>query len=116
MKKLYFLSLIGAVAWGCGDKDRYLVTQIPNEPAITAEVKVFLKDDSLYSVRLDDGGLIRGITFDNFFNTSDAFKSFTHSAYSVPAAGRLTPFSYDSNAVCVATGTTLAPVIYYSTD
>jgi photosystem II stability/assembly factor-like uncharacterized protein len=116
MKKLYILFLIGAAAWGCGDKDRYLVTQLPAEPAINADVKVLIKDNSLNAVRIDQGGVIRGLTMDNFFTTSDAFKSFTYAPYSVPAASRLTPYSYDSNAVCVAAGTVLAPTVYYSTD
>lgn len=115
MKKLYFLLLTGAVAWGCGDKDRYLVTQIPTEPAINADVKVLIKDNSLYTVRLENGGVIRGLTSNNFFTTSDEFKSFSFNGYSVPN-NRLTPYSYDSNAVVVAAGTALAPVIYYSID
>ena len=115
MKKLYILLLTGAVAWGCGDKDRYLVTQIPTEPAINADVKVLIKDNSLYTVRLENGGVIRGLTSNNFFTTSDEFKSFSFNGYSVPN-NRLTPYSYDSNAVVVAAGTALAPVIYFSID
>jgi hypothetical protein len=114
MKKIYFFLLIGAIAWGCGDKDRYLVTQIPTEPAINADVKILIKDNSLNTVRLD-GDIIRGLTGNNFFTTSDAFKSFSYAPYSVPNP-RLTPFSYDSNAVAVAVGTALAPVVYYSVD
>lgn len=116
MRQLFFLFLIGAAAWGCGDKDRYLVTQLPAKPAINADVKVLIKDNSLYTVRLDAGGVIRGLTTDRFFTTSDAFENFTSDVYSVPVASRLTPFSYDSNAVCVAAGTVLAPTVYYSTD
>lgn len=115
MKKLYFLFLVSAVAFGCGDKDRYLVTQIPTEPAINAEVKLLIKDNSLTTARIDSGSLIRGITSNNFFSTTDNFKTFSHNGFDVPAT-RLTGFSTSRNGIAVATGTVLAPVIHYSID
>jgi hypothetical protein len=115
MKKLYFLFLISAVAFGCGDKDRYLVTQIPTEPAINADVKLLIKDNSLTTARIDSGNLIRGITSNNFFSTSDNFKSFSHNAFDISGI-KLTGFSTSRNGIAVAAGTALAPVVYYSID
>lgn len=115
MKKLYFLFLVSAVAFGCGDKDRFLVTQIPTEPAINAEVKLLIKDNSLTTARLDTGNIIRGLTTNNFFRTTDDFKSFTHNAYDV-AGTKLTGFSTSRNGIVVAAGTALAPIVYYSND
>jgi hypothetical protein len=115
MKKLYFLFLVSAVAFGCGDKDRFLVTQIPTEPAINAEVKLLIKDNIIATARLDDGNLIRGLTSNNFFSTNDNFKSFAHNAYDI-AGTKLTGFSASRNGIVVAAGTTLAPVVYYSND
>ncbi|HEY1200832.1 MAG TPA: hypothetical protein VGE79_07620, partial [Niastella sp.] len=80
MKKLYYLFLVSAVAFGCGDKDRFLITQIPTEPAINADVKLLIKDNSLATARLDSGNIIRGLTTTKFFSTTDDFKTFTHSA------------------------------------
>jgi hypothetical protein len=115
MKKLYFLFIIGAVAVGCGDKDRFLFTQIPIEPVMNPDTKVLIKDNSLLNVRLDSGNLIRGITTNNFFTTTDLFKSFTYNGFSLPAT-QITPFSYNGKAITVASGTPTAPVVHYSTD
>jgi hypothetical protein len=115
MKKLYFLFLVSAVAFGCGDKDRFLVTQIPTEPAINADVKLLIKDNSIATARLDTGNIIRGLTSNNFFRTTDDFKTFTHNGYDVSGT-KLTDFNASRNGIVVAAGTTLAPVIYYSID
>lgn len=114
MKKLYFLFLIGAVALGCGDKDKYLFTQIPTEPVLNADTKVLIKDNSMMYVRLDSGNIIRGITNKVAFSTTDRFKSFSYAGYSMPVAK--TPFNYDKNTIVVGTGTSTAPVVYYSLD
>ncbi|THU39709.1 hypothetical protein FAM09_14530 [Niastella caeni] len=115
MKKLYFLILIGAVASGCGDKDKFLFTQIPTEPVLNADLRNLVKDNSLMHVRLDSGNIIRGITDKNAFSTTDQFKSFNYGAYSLPAT-KVTPFSYDNNNIVVASGTSLAPTIHVSQD
>jgi hypothetical protein len=115
MKKLYFLFIIGAVACSCGDKDRFLFTQIPIEPVMNPDTKVLIKDNSLLNVRLDSGNLIRGITTNSFFTTTDLFKGFTYNSFSLPAT-KITPFSYNGKAITVAGGTPTVPVIYYSTD
>lgn len=114
MKQVYFLFLIGAVAWGCGDKDNFLFTQIPIEPVLNADTKVLIKDNSLMHVRLDSGNIIRGITDRNSFTTTDQFKAFTYGGYTVPYA--ITPYSYDKNNIVMASGTALAPVVNYSQD
>ncbi|WP_207514110.1 exo-alpha-sialidase [Longitalea luteola] len=115
MKKLYFLFLIGAAAWGCGDKDRFMITSIPTEPVINANIKVLIKDNSLLHVRLDSNAGIRGITTNNYFQTTDQFKNFTYNAYSLPNT-KITPFSYNGNTITVASGTDLAPVVHFSKD
>ncbi|HEX6426278.1 MAG TPA: hypothetical protein VF008_01280 [Niastella sp.] len=115
MKKLYFLFIMGAVAWGCGDKDTFLVTSIPTTPVINANVSVLIKDNSLINVRLDSSSGIRGISAKYVFQTTDQFSNFTYSGYSLPNI-KLTPFSYSGNTVVVASGTSLAPYLHYSLD
>jgi hypothetical protein len=115
MKKIYFLFLMGAVAWGCGDKDRYLFNQIDVEPLLNAATKVLIKDNSLTNVRLDNGNIIRGISETSFFTTADQFQSFTYNDIGLPAT-KLTPFSYSGNTVVVASGKSAAPVIHCSID
>ena len=115
MKKLYYLFLVSAVAFGCGDKDRFLITQIPTEPAINADVKVLIKDNILATARLDSGNIIRGLTTNKFFSTTDDFKTFTHNAYDV-AGTKLTSFNASRNGIVIASGTAIAPIVYYSID
>lgn len=115
MKRIYLLFLVSAVAFGCGDKDRFLVTQIPTEPAINAGVKVLIKDNSITAARLDTGNIIRGITTNSFFSTNDDFKNFTANAFSV-AGTKLTAYNTCRNGITVAAGTALTPTIYYSID
>lgn len=115
MKKLYYLFLVSAVAFGCGDKDRFLITQIPTEPAINADVKLLIKDNSLATARLDSGNIIRGLTTNKFFSTTDNFKSFVHNAYDV-AGTKLTSFNTSRNGIVIASGTAIAPIVYYSID
>jgi hypothetical protein len=118
MKKLYLFFIIGAVAWGCGDKDKYLYTQIPVTPVLNPDTKAIIKDNTMMNVRLDSAGsgsIIHGITDKNAFATSSQFQDFTYGGYSLPAT-KVTPFSYDRNTIVVATGTSLAPVVYYSLD
>jgi hypothetical protein len=105
---------MGAVAWGCGDKDKYLFTQIPTTPVLNADTKVLIKDNSLLYVRLETGNIIRGITNKNAFATTDQFKSFTYTGYSLP--GKITPYNYDKNNIVMASGTHLAPIVNYSQD
>jgi len=114
MKQLYLLFLIGAVALGCGDKDKYLYTQIPTEVVLNTDTKVLIKDNSIMYVRLDSGNIIRGITDKVAFTTTDQFKSFAYGGYSVGTAK--TPYNYDRNTIVVGTGTSTAPVVYYSFD
>jgi hypothetical protein len=113
MKKLYFLFIMGAVAWGCGDKDTFLVSGIPTEPVINANVSVLIKDNSLINVRLDSSSGIRGISARYVFQTTDLFTNFTYSGYSLPNV-KLTPFSYSGNTVVVASGTSLNPALHFS--
>src|SRR5687767_15290904 len=115
MKKLYFLFIMGAVAWGCGDKDTFLVTSIPTEPVINPDVKVLIKDNSLTNVRLDSTSGIRGISARYVFQTTDQFSNFTYNGYTLPNV-KLTPFSYSGNTVVVASGTNIAPALHYSLD
>jgi hypothetical protein len=115
MKKLYYLFLVSAVAFGCGDKDRYLVTQIPVEPAINADVKELIKDNSIATARLDSGNIIRGLTTNKFFSTTDNFKTFARNAYDV-AGTKLTSFNTSRNGIVIASGTALSPIVYYSID
>lgn len=115
MKKLYFLFLMGAVAWGCGDKDRFMMSSIPTEPVINPNIKALIKDNSLVDVRLDSNAGIRGITTNSYFQTTDQFRNFTAGPYSLPNT-KITPFSYNGNTIVVASGTALNPVIHYSKD
>jgi len=115
MKKLYFFLVMGAVAWGCGDKDRFMVSGIPTTPILDSKLKVIIKDNSLVNVRLDSTVGIRGITDKNYFETADQFLNFSNSGISF-AKPRLTPISYSKNFVVYASGTTAAPVINYSID
>lgn len=118
MKKLYFLFVIGALAWGCGDKDKYLYTQIPITPVLNPDVRVLIKDNSMMNVRLDsagNGSVIHGITTNNAFTTSNLFQNFTYTAYALPPA-KISPFNYNKNTVVVASGTVTAPVLHYSLD
>jgi len=116
MKKLYFLFLISAaVASGCGDKDRFLFTQIPTEAVLNTDIKVLVKDNSLMHVRLDSGNIIRGITDKVAFTTTEQFKTFSYGAIALPAT-KITPYNYDRNTIVVASGSATSPVIYYSLD
>jgi hypothetical protein len=115
MKKLYFLFIIGAVAYSCGDKDRYLFNQIPVEPVLNPDTKVLIKDASLTNVRLDSGNIIRGFTTANFFNTTNQFQNFNYTGVALPA-NTLTPFNYNRNTIVVASGAATAPVLHYSFD
>lgn len=114
MKQLYFLFLMGIVAWGCGDKDKFLYAQIPTEAVLNSDTKVLIKDNNLMYVRLESGDLIRGITNKNAFTTSDQFKTFTYGGYSLPAT--ISPYNYDRNTIVVASGSAVAPVVHYSID
>ncbi len=115
MKKLYFLFIIGAAAWGCGDKDTFLVSGIPTTPVINANVSVLIKDNSLINVRLDSNSGIRGISAKYVFQTTDQFTNFTYTGYFLPNT-KITPFSYSGNTVVVASNTPLAPVLHLSLD
>src|SRR5262245_35478673 len=115
MKKLYFLFVMGAVAWGCGDKDRFMVTSIPTTPVLNAELKVIIKDNTIMNVRLDSTNNIRGITNKNFFATANEFQNFSYNGYSLPN-NKITAYSYNRNTIVVATGTHIAPVINVSID
>jgi hypothetical protein len=115
MKKIYLLFIIGAVAYGCGDKDRYLFNQIPVEPVLNPNTKVLIKDASLTNVRLDSGNIIRGFTAANFFSTTNQFQNFNYTGVALPA-NKLTPFSYNRNTIVVASGAANAPVVQYSFD
>src|SRR4051812_6042426 len=115
MKKLYFLLVMGAVAWGCGDKDRFMVTSIQTTPILDSKLKVLIKDNTLQNVRLDSTVGIRGFSDKNYFTTADLFVNFSNSGISFPKT-KLTPFNYSRNFVVVATGTSAAPVISYSLD
>src|SRR5688572_10002354 len=115
MKKLYFLFIMSAVAWGCGDKDTFLMSGMPTEPVINGDVKILIKDNSLINVRLDSSSGIRGISARYVFQTTNQFGNFTYSGYSLPTI-KLTPFSYSGNTVVVASGTSLAPVLHFSLD
>lgn len=115
MKKLYFLFLMGAAAWGCGDKDRFMITSMPTEPVINADIKVLIKDNSLLDVRLDSNAGIRGINNNIYFQTTDQFKTFAYGEFSLPNT-KITPFSYNGNTIVVASGTALAPVLHLSKD
>ena len=115
MKKLSFLFIMGVVAWGCGDKDVFLVSGIPTEPIINANVGVLIKDNSLINVRLDSTSGIRGISARYAFQTTDLFTNFTYNGYSLPNV-KLTPFSYSGSTVVVASGTSLNPALHFSLD
>ena len=115
MKQLYFLLVMGAVAWGCGDKDRFMVTGIPTTPVLSTNLKVLIKDNSLLNVRLDSNVGIRGITNKNYFQTADQFQNFTYNGYSSPNT-RITPYSYNKNFIVFASGSSSAPVFNYSID
>jgi len=117
MKNLYFLFIIimGVVAWGCGDKDRFLYNQIPVTPLLNPETKVLIKDASLINVRLDSTNIIRGFSTSNFFTTSNQFDNFTYNGVSLPTT-KLLPYSYNRNTVVIAAGTSAVPVLYYSFD
>ncbi|OQP38817.1 hypothetical protein A4H97_19070 [Niastella yeongjuensis] len=115
MKKLYFLLVMGAVAWGCGDKDRFMVSGIPTTPILDSKLKILIKDNSLINVRLDSIVGIRGFSDKNYFETADQFVNFSNAGISLPKP-KLTPYSYSRSFVVYASGTSAAPVINYSLD
>jgi hypothetical protein len=115
MKKLYLFLVMGAVAWGCGDKDRFMVTSIQTTPILDSKLKILIKDNTLQNVRLDSTAGIRGFSDKNYFETADQFLNFSNTGVSVPKT-KLTPFNFNKNLVTFATGTSAAPVISYSLD
>ncbi len=115
MKNLYLLLVMGAVAWGCGDKDRFMVSSIPTTPILDSKLKVIIKDNSLINARLDSTAGIRAFTDKNYFETADQFQNFSYGGIAVPK-NRLTPFNYNKNFVVYASGTSASPVINYSLD
>jgi hypothetical protein len=115
MKKLYFFLVMGAVAWGCGDKDRFMVSGIPTTPVLNANLKVIIKDNTLQNVRLDSTAGIRGFTDKNSFQTADQFTNFSYAGISFPNKA-ITPINYSRNFVAVASGSATAPVLSYSLD
>lgn len=115
MKKLYFFLVMGAVAWGCGDKDRFMVSSIQTTPILDAKLKVIIKDNTLQNVRLDSTVGIRGFSDKNYFSTADLFVNFSNNGISIPKT-RLTPYNYSRSFVVFVSGTSAAPVINYSLD
>jgi hypothetical protein len=115
MKKLYFFLVMGAVAWGCGDKDRFMVTSIPTTPILDSKLKVIIKDNSLINARLDSTAGIRGFSDKNYFETADQFQNFSYGGITLPKT-KLTPYNYNKNFIVFASGTSAAPVLNYSMD
>lgn len=115
MKQLYFFLVMGAVAWGCGDKDRFMESKLPVTPVLNSNLKVIIKENTLLNVRLDSNAGIRGITDKNYFATADQFQNFSYNSIAVPG-DQISPYNYNKNFVVVASGTPTAPVVNYSLD
>ena len=115
MKNLYLLLVMGAVAWGCGDKDRFMVTSIQTTPILDSKLKVIIKDNSFINARLDSTVGIRAFSDKNYFETADQFQNFSYNGISLPKP-KLTPYNYSRNFVVYASGTSVALVINYSLD
>jgi hypothetical protein len=115
MKKSYLLFIYAAIAFGCGDKSKYLLNQVPIEPVLNPDTKTLIKDDAISYARLETGNIIRGITNKNYFTTTNGFQDFQYSGYTLPAA-TITPFNIEKNAFVITSGSAQAPVINYSED
>lgn len=114
MRKPYYLLICIAIAFGCGDKDKFLFSQAETELVVNPETKVLVKGNTLVYSRLDSGNIIHGISNNIVFNTSDQFKTFDYKGSTLPT--NITPFVIDKNIVITASGDVMAPVIQYSVD
>jgi len=112
MKKPYFLLLCLAAACGCGNKDKFLLNEVPAELAVNPATSVLIKNNVLLTARLDSGNIIRGITRNNGFRTTDFFTGFGFAAYAIPAG----MYHFDKDTVVIASGDPLSPVLHHSPD
>lgn len=114
MRKPYYLFICIAIAFGCGDKDKFLFSQAETDLVVNPETKVLVKENTLVYSRLDSGNIIHGISKNLVFNTSDQFKTFDYKSSTLPT--NITPFVIDKNIAITASGDVMTPAIQISVD
>jgi len=112
MKKPYLFLVCLAAACGCGNKDKFMLGQVPAEPVVNPATTVLIKNNVLLTVRLDSGSIVRGITRNNAFKTTDFFTHFVYAPYALPAG----TYNFEKDTIAVASGDPLSPVLNYSGD
>lgn len=114
MTKAYIFFAIAALAVGCGDKDKFLFTQISTGKAVNEETKTIVKNNTFLSATLDSTSVIHGLGSKVAFNSSNEFQTFAYNSFTLPAVA--TPVSVRKNTVVFSRGTYNAPTLYYSSD
>jgi hypothetical protein len=114
MKRPYILFVMAAMAFGCGDKDKFLFTQVSTGLVVNAETKTIVKNNTFVNATLDSTGTIRTLGSKVSFTSSDLFQTFNYTTYALPGAA--TPVNVYKNTIAFASGTYNAPALYYSSD
>ena len=112
MKNIFFFFLGTVIFAGCGNKDKILLDQVPATPIVNPATSVFIKNNVLLTARLDSGNIIRGITRNNAFKTTDYFSHFGFTTYAMPSG----TYDFDKDTVAFGSGDPLSPVLNYSAD
>ena len=114
MKKTYTLLALAALLAGCGDKDKFLFTQISTGKAVNEETKTIVKNNSFVYATLDSTSTIRTLGSKISFNSGNQFQTFAYNSYTLPTAA--TTINTFRNTVVFATGTYNTNTFYYSKD